>query len=121
MKEFNLELAKAGHPVCTRDGRNARVIFWEAKGDYPIIALITLSGGSEDHVSYTINGKFSIVEQDGLDLMMVSVKHEGWVNIYLDGGWFGTSVKVYPTKEGAIKEAINDKIYIGTTKIEWEE
>lgn len=26
MKPFNLELAKQGHPVCTRDGQKVRIV-----------------------------------------------------------------------------------------------
>ena len=41
-KPFDLEQAKAGKPVCTRDGRKARIICFDTKtlGDYPIIALV---------------------------------------------------------------------------------
>jgi hypothetical protein len=39
MKEFDLELAKAGHPVCTRDGKPVRIVCFDAKGDYPIVGL----------------------------------------------------------------------------------
>ena len=31
LKEFDLEAAKAGKPVCTRDGRKARIICFDAK------------------------------------------------------------------------------------------
>lgn len=42
LKEFNLEAAKAGKPVCTRDGRKARIICFDTinKSNYPIIALL---------------------------------------------------------------------------------
>ena len=30
MKEFDIELAKQGHPVCTRDGRKVRVLCYDA-------------------------------------------------------------------------------------------
>ena len=41
LKPFNLEEAKAGKPICTRDGRKARIICYDKKGDSdPIIALI---------------------------------------------------------------------------------
>ena len=126
MKPFDINLAKQGHPVCTRDGRPARVICWDCKNhmgedDTPIVALVQLSDGGEYPYCYYENGLFTDRHTDKRDLMMAPVKHEGWVNIYRDGGWFGTSVKVYQTKEGAIKEAVDDKTYIGTTKIEWEE
>lgn len=31
MKEFDLEKAKAGHPVCTRNGNKARIICFDRK------------------------------------------------------------------------------------------
>lgn len=40
LKPFDLEAAKAGKPVCTRDGRKARIICFDAKCNKPIVALI---------------------------------------------------------------------------------
>lgn len=40
LKPFDLEAAKQGKPVCTRDGRKARIICFDAKGNNPIVALI---------------------------------------------------------------------------------
>ena len=40
VKPFDLQKAKAGKPVCTRDGRKARIICFDAKGTFPIIALV---------------------------------------------------------------------------------
>lgn len=40
-KPFDLEQAKAGKPVCTRDGRKARIICFDLKnGNHPIVAVI---------------------------------------------------------------------------------
>lgn len=124
MKEFNIQKAREGHPVCTRDGRKARIVCTDYKSigaDRPILALIEQENDTEEVVAFKNNGSFGALGISDYDLMMATTKHEGWVNIYRDGGWFGTSVKVYQTKEGAIKEAVNDKTYIGTTKIEFEE
>ena len=43
MEPFNLELAKKGYPVCTRDGRKARIVDFYKRdwiAEYPIIALV---------------------------------------------------------------------------------
>ena len=40
LRPFDLEAAKAGKPVCTRDGRKARIICFDAKCNKPIVALI---------------------------------------------------------------------------------
>lgn len=44
MKNFDLEAAKRGAAVCTRDGRNARIIAFGCKGcgRKPILALIDM-------------------------------------------------------------------------------
>lgn len=47
MKPFDLEAAKAGKPVCTRDGRKARIICFDRNWEYPIVALIECENGEE--------------------------------------------------------------------------
>ena len=47
LKPFDLEAAKLGKPVCTRDGRKARIICFDAKGDKPIIALVEAKGNKD--------------------------------------------------------------------------
>jgi len=56
MKPFNLEEAKSGNPVCTRLGRDARIIFFDKKGSYPIVALIDYEY-IEEVIVYDLNGK----------------------------------------------------------------
>lgn len=46
LKPFSLEAAKAGKPVCTRDGRKARIICFDSKWR-PIVALVTECNGEE--------------------------------------------------------------------------
>jgi len=118
MKEFNLEEAKAGKAVCTRDGRPARIICFDRKSNsYPIIALIAETiGNGEVYKSYTIDGKFDgRGKTDNLDLMMVAEKKEGWINIYSD---HTRSYEIFDTEEEAKKYMYGR----GTTiKITWEE
>lgn len=122
MKPFNIKEAKAGKSVCTREGKPARIICWDRKDDtYPIIALIT-EDGHEDTISLTIEGKYYSDGENGCyDLMMVSEKKEGWVNVYYDND--ASSHRgcrfIYDTKERAVKEA--GSAHIATVKIEWEE
>ena len=44
LKPFNLEAAKSGKPVCTRDGRKARIICFDAEGNKPLIVLSKING-----------------------------------------------------------------------------
>lgn len=120
LKEFDLEAAKAGKPVCTRDGRKARIICWDKKGNYPIVALIQDNENSEHIEYYTENGIFSNGgNEKNRDLMMFTRKKEGWLNIYKD--FEDTVCCVYPTEKEALEDGETEKDYITTIKIEWEE
>lgn len=126
LKPFNLEAAKAGKPVCTRDGRKARIICFDRVNAKPILALIASTDGKgEDVFDYFVNGKriASALESD-LDLMMPSEKKEGWVNISNcpDNGYsnYDSGVIVFKTKEEAINFT-NNKDYIDTVKVTWKE
>lgn len=126
MKPFNLEEAKKGCPVCTRDGRKARIICWDAKvqfGLYPIVALVE-SDRSNEPFCYTLEGLHcQDSKESDLDLMMTGEKKEGWVNIYRGRSDNRGCGCIYQTKEEAIK-ASNYEVspnYVTTAKIEWEE
>lgn len=123
MRDFNLELAKQGHPVCTRDGRPARVICWDCKNhmgedDTPIVALVQLSDGGEYPYCYYENGLFTDRHTDKRDLMMAPVKHEGWINIVKTDDGYQTLPGVYDTEDEAIRVK---HIPLITVKIEWKE
>lgn len=71
MKPFDLEAAKAGAPVCMRDGMEARIICFDRVDlEYPIIALYKTELGIEHMRSFSPNGlQFDGVISDE-DLMM---------------------------------------------------
>ena len=117
LKPFDLEAAKAGKPVCTRDGRKARIICFDAKRMHqPIIALITQYNGVEYIETYYSNGRFNddINSQSDYDLMMLPEKKEEWVNIYED-------MLMYASEEEAKMGIATERNYIATVKVEWEE
>lgn len=72
MKPFNLEEAKAGKPVCTRDGRKARLICTDLKNiKYTVVAAVyEFNLRYEEVMTYTSEGKF-YKEESGHDLFMV--------------------------------------------------
>lgn len=87
LKEFNLEAAKAGKPVCTRDGRKARIICFDRKYLYDgqafsIVALVNEGTYSESVYSYTKDGLYEPGKCHNHDLMMLPQKKEGWIIIH---------------------------------------
>lgn len=123
LKPFDLEAAKAGKPVCTRDGRKARIICFDAKCNKPIVALI-YDCNKETVLQYLENGRFFVDQIDKYDLMMLPKKKEGWVNVYKSynvGKKIPCMASIYPTKEEAKKSSVVGFDYIDTVKIEWEE
>ena len=117
LKPFSLEAAKLGKPVCTRDGRNARIICFDSKNDpqRPIIALVE-NNSNELLYEYTIEGKerFSHISTTGTsDLMMFPEKKEGWIVIRRSD--------IYENEEQAKEVLLNSHTAMMVRKITWEE
>lgn len=124
LKKFDLEAAKAGKPVCTRDGRKARILCYDLKGaKYPIVAAIETQDYIAESISaYDKNGRFVHDKENNNDLMMLLEKKEGWINIYTNSGSVETGINIYKTEEIAKSSASNSSInYLDTIKIEWKE
>lgn len=73
-KQFDLEAAKAGKPVCTRNGKKVRIVCFDRKGAiFPILALIQWYDDveKEDICGYTLDGKYHFGSMEsGMDLVM---------------------------------------------------
>lgn len=123
LKEFDLEAAKAGKPVCTRDGRKARIICFDLNNkNFPIAAIINCDT-EENAYQYDIDGVCD-EHDNNLNLMMSPEKKEGWVNVYKSynvGKKIPCMASIYPTKEEAKKSSVVGFDYVDTVKIEWEE
>ena len=78
LKPFDIQKAKAGKPVCTRDGRKARIICFDRDCDMHIVALVSGPLGELVHY-YLSNGKVDSDKQNDEDLMMLPENKEGWV------------------------------------------
>ena len=113
-KPFDLEEAKAGKPVCTRDGRKARIICFDridSTGcNLSIVALIQCEG-TEVLQLYRNDGKRG--RRADLDLMMLPEKKEGWINVYKS--------QIHNTLKSAEEGHKGITDYIETIKVEWEE
>ena len=125
MKPFNLEEAKAGKPVCTRDGRDTRIIcFDRADNNLPIVALVIPLIEDEVIKPYTIAGTYYIDRSESpYDLFMKSEKKTGWINIY-DSESNTPRHREYTGVYRSKEEAINGKDgrnYVTTIEISWEE
>ena len=117
LKPFDIQKAREGKPVCTRDGRKARIICFDRKlyhdgYNYPIVAMVNDNDNELVH-AYTQDGLLVGNRECDLDLMMLPEKKEGWVNIY--------KYSVYDTKDEALIGRSESRGYIDTIKISWEE
>lgn len=121
MEQFSTEeyLKNPNRKVVTRDGKNARVICTNAKGNFPIIALVETYNGNETVLRLKENGRFYNDTENSRDLFFAPEKHEGWINVYEEGTNRYLDGCICVTKEEAKK--IRGYGYITTTKIEWEE
>ena len=91
MKPFDLEAAKAGAPIVTRDGRPAKFIAHVAEA-HPSQRLLVLIDGTV-HTKFE-SGKYaaSPAHVSDNDLFMAPVKRTVWINLYEYGAatWFST-------------------------------
>lgn len=71
MRVFDLEAAKAGAPVCTREGKGARIICADRRG-YPASVIIALldDGDREGVEFYYADGRWEKDKDRKEDLMM---------------------------------------------------
>ena len=121
LKPFDLEAAKQGKPVCTRDGRKARILCFDrfcCDEISTIVACVLSKDGKDENVIIYSSDGFMVDKQHPCadDLMMLPEKKEGYANIYRS--------QIYDTLERAkeaYKRTCNDDNYLQTIKIEWEE
>lgn len=126
LKPFDIQKAKEGKPVCTRDGKKARILCYDLKrAEYPIVAAIEPRDRfAESVLSYDKNGRFEHNTENNNDLMMLPEKKEGWINIYKgDDKRVAITSNIYTTQEEALDKAneVLEATYVTTNKIEWEE
>lgn len=125
MKSFDLYAAIAGAPVITRDGRDVRILCFDALGAQPIVGLYKDEDGGEKTFRISNDGRYSFADcpnDSVLDLFMKPVKKTYWVNVYrsIDGTCL-TSSTTYMREEDAIEASSRSVSYIGTFPIEIEE
>lgn len=112
LKPFDLQAAKSGKPVCTRDGRKARIICFDVKGDICFIIALVEKDDIEVIYRYDKNGKNSYSKSE-LDLMMLPEKKEGWAVIRRSD--------IYENEEQAKEALLNSHTAMMIRKITWEE
>lgn len=120
-KPFDLEAAKSGKPVCTRNGQEVRIICFDAKlKNYSIVALVKEKGSTQEYLhTYTNEGRIYYKNPThSLDLVMPLKKKTGWVNIFVNGEY--TVSNIYTTEQSAKVNAIIGKA-VDTIQIEWYE
>lgn len=82
---FDLERAKAGDTVCTRDGKKARIICFDAQGRWPIVCLYeghTINNQITDYVAiYDIQGRNQPDKETSIDLFMLPKTKTYYANV----------------------------------------
>ena len=78
LKHFDIEKAKAGAKVVTRNGKNVRIAFYDvhrSEGDM-IIALVNNDMGYEEPGTYYKNGQYCSTNESEYDLIIEEVEFE---------------------------------------------
>ena len=126
LKPFDLEAAKNGAEVVTREGLPVEIIKFDVKSLYSIIAIITDLDGSERTEIYDNKGCYYF-EESSFDLFLKEPepKIETWYGVVFNTSEYQTykGGSLYKTKEEAVQKGKNlGERYIGiySTEIELE-
>lgn len=104
---FNIEKAKQGAKVVTRDGRNVRIGFFNLKGNnsYPFVGAVEIDG-QERVFFFTTEGKYSMLDNESsLDLFIEEEEKEKPRREYS-----GTDSIYVPKDDEGIREELIDAI-----------
>lgn len=118
LKSFDIEAAKTGKQICTRDGRKARMLCFDrvcCDEISTIVACVLSKDGKDENVIIYSSDGFMIDKQHPCadDLMMLPKKRLGWAKVRKD-------INLYDTKEEADRKMIENDEYV-TAKVCWEE
>ena len=103
MKPFNLEAAKAGAPMVTRDGQPVKFIA-HVEEAHPTQRLLVLFG-EDVYMTFEDGRRLGSGAESGFDLFMATVKRTVWVNVYEYG-----AATWYDTEERADTWALSDRL-----------
>ncbi|WP_343743355.1 hypothetical protein [Herbaspirillum huttiense] len=105
MKPFNLEAAKSGAPIVTRDGREARFIAHVPECEPPARLIVHLNGYGECD-AYDEDGRYAQCIESDRDLFMKPQKRTVWVNLrYEPQGMNKRTWVKFDSEEDAIEHA----------------
>jgi len=99
MKPFDLEAAKRGEPIVTRDGREAKFIAYVPEVDKDMRVIFRVG---KELWSVPDNGKIREEGKGHVDLFMAPKKRIVWLNFYPNS----TSAAVHDTEERADRYAV---------------
>lgn len=125
MKPFNLEAARAGAPVITRDGRKVRVLCFDFKvlSSMRIVALVSCTselGDFEELITTDSSGVYSDLLHCNCDLFMATAKKERWINIYRNASGLFPGYLLFDTEAEAIAGIETTRYIEATVKIQWD-
>lgn len=122
MKPFDIEKAKAGAKVITRNGLAVRVLAFDIVGvQQPIVAAITLPCGEESVQRYNPDGSYVHADgKHGWDLFMAPVKVVKWVRVNDRGNGPYVAAKMFDSEQEA-RDAYPSAVLVAVAPIEWEE
>lgn len=125
MRQFDLDkyLKNPNRKIVTRDGRSVRIVCTDIMGAiYPVLAVCKMNPTHECCNSYTTDGRLYTEGDTDCDLFFAPEKKEGWLNLYKDENGRVAIGTVYPIEsEKDARMASEDKDYVATCKITWEE
>jgi len=74
--KYRPEIESGKYKVVTRDGRDVRIICWDKKGKYPVVAIVKYYCGEEECFSFTNTGSYSSGTESDYDFFILTDEPE---------------------------------------------
>ena len=118
LRPFDLEKAKAGAKIQTKDGRDARIICYDKRNadGYHIVALVKALDGDEILETYRRDGRHCRMSEEDFDLRIVEEVelHDKWrdrKDDILKGYYIGASSEIKSDKAGYTHDFSNRNVF----------
>lgn len=121
MKKFDINKAREGAAVCTRKGKEVRILCYDMRHlDRDMLVVLVKQNSGEEYLRMYNPSGVCVEGGPDEDLMMATVKKTLWFNLYTDGEAFYPGDFFYESKELAEANAKSKLEFVEVKSIEME-
>lgn len=122
MKKFDINKARQGAAVCTRKGKEVRILCYDMRHlDRDILVVLVKQNSGEEYIRMYNPSGVCVEGGPDEDLMMAPVKKNVWLNFYKTAlGNIVSDQITWDNKDDAVKNSTEQTGWLGAYEVEVE-